>query len=83
MKKSKKNWGEKVYIEWIDAIEKPGWKSTRKATEFDDETLCFTNAFYIGEDKIFIKTAHTIGKSDKNDVTGVMWIPKKTITKIK
>jgi len=79
----KRKWGQKIYIEWIDAIEKSGWKSTSQVIKPDDEVLCFTNAFYIGEDKNFIKTAHTIGKDIKNDVTGILWIPKKTITKIK
>jgi len=81
--KIKKNFGDRIYIEWIDAIERNGWKTVEDAIKLIDEIYCKTNAFYIGEDKIYIKVAHTIGKSAENDVLGVLWIPKKWIQKLK
>ena len=79
----RKKFGSRIYIEWVDAAEKIGWKSVEDAIEVTDEVYCRTNAFYIGEDKTFIKVAHTIGKSIKNDVLGILLIPKKWVRKIR
>jgi len=82
----KKSFGDKIYLEWQDAITKDGWKAVNEvltSKEIQDESFCKTNAFYIGEDKDFIKVSHTIGKTINNDVLGILWIPKKWITKIK
>lgn len=83
MKFPKKTFGDKVSIEWIDAIERFGWKPVEDALEIIDEVYCRTNAFYLGEDKKYIKVAHTIGKSKENDVIGILLIPKKCIGKIR
>jgi len=79
----KKSFGERIYLEWNDAISKEGWKSVEDALKYDDEAFCKTNAFYIGENKEYITVAATIGKTKKNDVGGVWQIPKKWILKIK
>jgi hypothetical protein len=81
--KTKKKFGDQIYIEWIDAIERVGWKTVEEAVEVIDEVYCKTCAFYLDEDKEYVKVAHTIGKSIKNDVLGVLLIPKKWIRKIK
>ena len=81
--KINKKFGDKVYIEWVDAIERVGWKTVDEAIEVIDEVYCKTNAFYLDEDKEYVKVAHTIGKSIKNDVLGVLLVPKKWIRKVK
>ncbi len=81
--KVKKKFGDRIYIEWVDDIERFGWKTVAEATEVIDEVYCKTNAFYLDEDKEYVKVAHTIGKSVENDVLGVLLIPKKWIRKIK
>lgn len=81
--KVKKKFGDQIYIEWIDAIERTGWKSVEDAIEVVDEVYCKTNAFYLGEDKEYVKVAHTIGKTVENDVLGILLIPKSWIKKIK
>ncbi len=81
--KINKKFGDKIYIEWIDAIARVGWKTVDEAIEVIDEVYCKTSAFYLDEDKDYIKVAHTIGKSIKNDVLGILLIPKKWISKIK
>lgn len=81
--KLNKKFGDKIYIEWLDAMERVGWKTVDAAIEIVDEVYCKTNAFYLDEDKDYIKVAHTIGKSIKNDVLGILLIPKKWIRKVK
>ena len=81
--KIQKEWGDKVYIEWIDAIEKTGWQSVENAIKMDDEVFCRTNAFFLSQDKDFIHVAHTIGMSKTNDVTGILRIPKRWLSKVK
>jgi len=81
--KVNKKFGDKIYIEWVDAIERIGWKTVDEAIEVIDEVYCRTNAFYLDEDKEYVKVAHTIGKSIKNDVLGILLIPKKWIRKVK
>ena len=83
MKFPKKTFGSPVYIEWIDAIERFGWKPVKDAIEVVDEVYCKTNAFFLGKDKDYIKVAHTVGKSIENDVIGILLIPKKCIKKIR
>lgn len=79
----KKKWGQKIYIEWIDACEQAGWQTLDKMLEIPDEVMCKTNAFYIGEKDGFLIVAHTIGKTEKNDMTGKLMIPKKWIMKVR
>ena len=81
--KINKKFGDRVYIEWVDAIERVGWKTVDEAIEVIDEVYCKTNAFYLDEDKEYVKVAHTIGKSIKNDVLGILLIPKKWIRKVR
>ena len=81
--KVNKKFGDKIYIEWLDALERVGWKTVDEAIEVTDEVYCKTNAFYLDEDKEYVKVAHTIGKSIKNDVLGILLIPKRWIRKVK
>jgi len=83
MKRKKKKFGDQIYLEWFDACERTGWKPLFDAMTIDDEVFCKTTAFYLGENKDFVIVAHTIGKTDKNDITGIFQIPKKWITKWK
>ncbi len=83
MKRIKKKWGQRIYLEWIDACMRVGWKTLEDAMDAGDDTYCQTNAFYIGESRGFVVVAHTIGKSSNSDMTGILHIPKKWITKWK
>lgn len=81
--KIKKNFGDKIYIEWVDAYTEDGWKSVNEALKTSDEIYCYTNAFFLGQTKDFIMVVHTKGKTIKNDVMGKLTIPKAWIRKIK
>jgi len=81
--KVKKKFGDKIYIEWVDALEKPGWRSFADACKYDGEPFCKTNSFFLEQKNGFIKVAHTIGKTKNNDVLGVLLIPDKWILCIK
>lgn len=83
MVKRKYKFGDMLYIEWIDACSREGWRNVQTALDIPDEVLCFSSAFYIGENKFFITIAHTIGVSDKNDINGIIHIPIAWIKKIK
>ena len=83
MKRTKKSFGDKIYLEWNDACERTGWQTLIDVLKVDNEVFCRTNAFYLGETKGFVIVAHTIGRTKANDVVGTMQIPKKWITKWK
>ena len=79
----KKKFGDRVTITWTDACTMDGWKSVSEAIKIPDEVFCKTLGYFLNQTKDFITIAHTIGLSSKNDVTGVLHIPKAWITKIK
>lgn len=79
--KIEKKFGNRIYIEWVDAMEKTGWRNFSSATAEDEEARCFTNGFFLKEDKNHIWICHTVGKSIDDDVLGVLIIPKGWIIK--
>lgn len=81
--KIKKDFGEKIYIEWIDAYAESDWESVNEASKIPDEVYCYTNAFFLGQTKDFVIVVHTKGKTIKNDVMGKLIIPKAWICRIK
>ena len=84
MKKIRKKWGDRIYLEWRDANNDAGWKTYDEAMKIDKEDyLCKTNAFFIGQSDGFIVIAHTIGAKKDLDVTGILKIPSAWIIKVK
>ncbi|TES92008.1 MAG: hypothetical protein E3J87_06430 [Candidatus Cloacimonadota bacterium] len=81
--KIKKSFGDKIYIEWIDAYSTDGWTTSEKAMEESNNAFCRTNALYLGESKNFIIVSHTQGDTKDNSVMGVLNIPKKWVRRIK
>jgi len=81
--KINKKFGDKIYLEWIDAYTNDGWKSVEDSLKLDNERFCYTNAFYIGKKNGFLIVCHTIGKTAKNDIMGRLHIPEKWIRKVK
>lgn len=81
--KINKKFGDKVYIEWVDAYTNDEWESVEKSLKVSDATYCYTNAFFLGQTKDFLIVIHTKGKTIKNDVMGRLTIPKACIRKVK
>ena len=81
--KVNKSFGDKIYIEWLDALEEAGWKSFKEVCAIPDEVLCYTSAWFISQDKDFVIVSHTKGKTIKNDIMGKLLIPKRMIRKVK
>jgi hypothetical protein len=83
MKIPKKSFGDRIYIEWIDAYTDDGWKSVEDSLKLDDERFCYTYGFYVGKKDGFLIICHTIGKTKDNDVLGRLCIPLKWIIRAK
>lgn len=81
--KIKKSFGDKIYINWIDAYTDDGWTTYEKAIEESTNAFCKTNAFYVGQSKNFIVVSHTQGQSKENSLMGVLSIPKEFIKAVK
>jgi hypothetical protein len=81
--KVNKKFGDKIYVEWIDAYNTSGWESYKDACQVSEEVHCRTNAFFVHETKDFLIVAGTVGKSIKNDIMGKLLIPKFWIRKVK
>lgn len=81
--KINKKFGDKIYIEWVDAYTNDGWTTLEKAMEESSNAFCRTSAFYIGQNKNFIVVSHTQGKSKDNSLMGVVSIPKKWLRKVR
>ncbi len=81
--KINKKFGDKIYIEWLDAYEDSGWEKLKIVCIIPDEVLCFTNAWFIYQNKDFVIISHTKGKTITNDIMGKLLIPKKMIRKVK
>lgn len=79
MKKINKHWGDRIQVNWIDACEKPGWLSLEEALTVPEEILCFTNGFFLGQNKEYVSIASTIGKTKDSDIGGTILIPKGCI----
>jgi len=78
-----KSFGDKIYIEWVDAYTDDKWDTVDKASELSDNRFCCTNAFYVGKKDGFLIVCHTKGKTKDNDIMGKLYIPLKWIHKIK
>jgi len=74
-----KKWGQRIFVEWRDAILDDEWISTISALNSDKDQICYTSAFYIGEDNHNLVVAMTIGKTEEDEVAGVWKIPKGCI----
>ena len=81
--KINKKFGDKIYIEWLDAYGAEGWMGLKQMMHIPDEVLCFTNGWYIGEKDGFVVISHTRGKTKTNDMMGKLLIPKSWIRKVK
>lgn len=82
MKISKK-YGDRIYVEWIDAYDDSGWKTYKDMLEIGDTVLCYTVGWYVGKTKDFLIVCHTKGKNTKEDMLGKLVIPLKGIKKVK
>ena len=80
---TKRKFGDCVTIHWMDACEMTGWRSFSDAIKIPDEIFCCTTGYFLNQTKDYITIAHTIGLSEKNDITGVMRIPRRWIKGIK
>lgn len=78
----KKKFGDRITVTWTDALTVDGWKSVSEAIKIPNEVFCKTTGYFLNQTKDFITIAHTIGLSEKNDVDGILHIPKIWITKI-
>ena len=81
--KIEKKYGDRIEVCWTDACERSGWRSVEDALKVPDEVFVRTIGFYLGHTKEFLTLANSIGKSEKNDVSGIWHIPVKWITKLK
>jgi len=79
----KRKFGDRITIAWIDACEITGWKSFSDAIKVPDEVFCYTTGYFLNQTKDYITIAHTIGLDEKNDITGVIHIPRRWIREIK
>ena len=79
----KKKWGDRIYIEWVDAYSEDGWKFYKDMMEITDTVFCYTNGWYVGESKDFLVICCTKGKNIKREMMGKLVIPKKWIRKVK
>lgn len=77
--KIKKKFGDKIFIEWLDAYTTDGWTSFEKAMELSGNCLCKTNALFVGQTEDFVVVSHTQGRTKDNSLMGVLNIPKKWI----
>ena len=78
-----KSFGDKIYVEWVDAYTDDKWESVRGSLGLSGNRFCFTNAFYIGKKDGFLIVCHTKGKTENEDIMGKLYIPLKWITKIR
>ena len=81
--KINKKFGDKIYIEWVDAYAAETWMSLSQMMDIPEEVYCFTNGWYIGEKDGFVVLSHTRGKTKNNDMLGKLLIPKAWIRKVK
>lgn len=77
-----KKFGDKVYIEWVDAHTEDKWGSVEDSFKLNEERFCYTNAFFVGKKDGFIIVCHTKGKTADNDIMGKLYIPTAWICKI-
>ncbi len=78
-----KKYGDRIYVEWIDAETEDGWKNYKDMMKIGNSVFCFTIGWYVGKTKDFLIVCHTKGKDIKEDMMGKLKIPLKWISKIK
>lgn len=81
--KINKKYGDRIYVEWIDAESEAGWKSYEEMMKIGASVFCFSIGWYIGKTKDFLIVCHTKGKNIKEDMMGKLIIPLKWIKKIR
>jgi len=81
--KIKKKFGDGIDLVWRDACEVSGWKNLEDALKIPQEVYCKTRAYFLGQDKHYVTVGHTVGENIKNDMCGILHIPKKWIIKVK
>ena len=79
----KKKYGDRIYVEWVDAYDDAGWKNYKDMMEIDSFVLCYSVGWYVGKTSDFLIMCHTKGKSIKEDMMGKLAIPLKWIKKVK
>lgn len=78
-----KQFGDKIFVEWIDAYTSDKWESVDDSLNLNVNQFCYTNAFYVGKEDGFLIVCHTKGKTRDNDIMGKLYIPLKWIKRIK
>ena len=79
----KKKFGDKIIVEWNDAYAEDEWIPFDKAIKISDKGYCKTIGFYIGQKGGYLIVASTIGKTKKEDLGGIWYIPLKWLIKVK
>lgn len=78
-----KKYGDKIYVEWIDAYAESEWKTYKDMMDIGVTVFCYSVGWYVGKTKDFLIMCHTKGKSIEEDMMGKLVIPLKWIKKIK
>uniref|UniRef100_A0A6M3L5Y3 Uncharacterized protein n=1 Tax=viral metagenome TaxID=1070528 RepID=A0A6M3L5Y3_9ZZZZ len=78
-----KQFGDKIFVEWIDAYTSDKWESVDDSLNLSVNRFCYTNAFYVGKKDGFLIVCHTKGKTRDNDIMGKLYIPLKWIRRIR
>ena len=81
--KIRKKFGDKIFVEWIDAHTEDKWGSVDDSLKLSDSRFCYTNAFYVGQEDGFLIVCHTKGKTKDSDIMGKLYIPLAWIQKVK
>lgn len=77
-----KKYGDRIYVEWIDAYSEAEWKTYKEMMEIGDTVFCYTIGWFVGKTKDFLIICHTKGKNIKEDMMGKLVIPLWWITKV-
>lgn len=83
MVKINKKFGDPIEVHWLDACEVTGWRSVKEAEKIPNEVEAFSRGWYVSCNRKFVTICHSKGKSDNNDITGVLYIPRAWIIKVK
>lgn len=77
-----KKFGDPIDIEWIDSLSDANWQTVEQVMIVPEETFCMTRGFFVGQTDKFIHVIQTKGKTEKNEVAGLLLIPKGVILKV-
>lgn len=78
-----KKFGDLIDIEWYDAFSNENWQSLTDAMKVSGEIFCKTRGFFAGQTEKFIHVIQSMGKTEANEVAGLILIPKGCITEVK